>query len=97
MEPNPLPSAEMTITLRLSPDEEKKLLERATESGQDVTSYVRQLIQCDISKPVSLSEILAPVREDFRRSGMTEDELASLIEEARDEVWQEKQRGKSAE
>ncbi len=97
MEPNPLPSAEMTITLRLSPDEEKRLLERATESGQDVTSYVRQLIQCDISKPVSLSEILAPVREDFRRSGMTEDELSSLIEEARDEVWQEKQRGKSAE
>jgi hypothetical protein len=97
MEPNPLPTAEMTITPRLSPEEERKLLERATESGQDVPSHVRHLIQCHISKPMSLSEILAPVREDFRRSGMTEDELASLIEKVRDEVWEEKQRGKSSE
>ncbi len=44
----------------------------------------------------SLSQILAPIHEDFRRSGMTEDELSSLIEEARDEVWQAKQRGEAA-
>ena len=44
----------------------------------------------------SLSEILAPIHEDFRKSGMSDDELSSLIEEARGEVWQEKQRGKAA-
>ena len=44
----------------------------------------------------SLSQILAPIHEEFRQSGMTEAELSSLIEEARDEVWQEKQRGKAA-
>ena len=86
----------MTITLRLSSEEERRLLERATESGQDVASYVYRLVQKDITRPSTLSEILAPVREDFRRSGMTEDELGSLIEEVRDEAWQEKQRGKPA-
>lgn len=96
MEPIPLPGAAMTLTLSLSPEEERKLLERASESGQDVTSYVRHLIRRDISKPAYLGEILAPVREDFRRSGATEDELARLIEEARDEVWQEKRGERSA-
>jgi len=43
-----------------------------------------------------LSEILAPIHEEFRQSGMTEDELSALIDEAREEVWQEKQRGKAA-
>jgi len=44
----------------------------------------------------SLSQILAPIHEEFRQSGMSEAELSCLIEEARDEVWQEKQRGKAA-
>ena len=44
----------------------------------------------------SLNQILAPIHEEFRQSGMSEAELSCLIEEARDEVWQEKQRGKAA-
>src|SRR5512135_2183673 len=44
----------------------------------------------------SLSQILAPIHEDFRQSGMTEDELSSLIEEARNEVWQARRRGEAA-
>jgi hypothetical protein len=43
----------------------------------------------------TLKVILAPIHEDFRRSGMTEDELQSLIEEARREIFQEKQRRKA--
>ncbi|HEV3386723.1 MAG TPA: hypothetical protein VG097_18045 [Gemmata sp.] len=39
----------------------------------------------------TLDEILAPFRQSFAESGMTEEELDVLIEEARKEVWEEKQ------
>lgn len=38
----------------------------------------------------SLEEILAPIRQDFAESGMSEDELEGLIEDARNAVYREK-------
>ena len=96
MEPTAAASTEVTVKLSLTPEEERRLFACAMEKGQDVTNYVRTLIEEDLKRPPALSEILAPIHEEFRRSGMTEDELSSLIEEARDEVWQAKQRGKAA-
>ena len=95
MEPSPSPGTEVVVSFSLPPEEERKLLARAAEKGTDVTTYLRTLVEEDLNRPTRLSEVLAPIREDFRRSGMTEDELESLIEEARDEVWQEQNRGKS--
>jgi hypothetical protein len=43
----------------------------------------------------TLDEVLAPVREEFEQSGMTEDNLARLSEELREKVWQEKQARKT--
>lgn len=40
--------------------------------------------------PPTMDEILAPIRKQFNESGMTEDELEVLIDEAREEVWQAK-------
>ena len=40
-------------------------------------------------EPRTIDEILAPVRKQFVESGMTEEELDVLIDEAREEVWQE--------
>ncbi len=42
----------------------------------------------------TLDEILEPIRQGFAESGMTEEELEHLFEEAREEVWQERQRHK---
>jgi plasmid stability protein len=39
----------------------------------------------------TLEELLTPIREEFERSGMTEEELAGLVEDIREEIWQEKQ------
>ena len=84
----------MTVTLTLSPDEERRLTERAALVGQDLPGYLRRLIREDLeaerpAKSQAFAEALAPVHEDFRRSGMTEDELDELVEEVREEVWQE--------
>ena len=44
----------------------------------------------------TFAQIFAPVREESRQSGMTEEELRGLIEEARIEIWQEKQAQKGS-
>jgi hypothetical protein len=80
----------MTITLSLSPEEEKRLAERAAQSGQEVAEYVHRLIERDIQDLTGLDRVLAPVRQQFDESGMTDEELDALVEEAREEVWQEK-------
>ena len=79
----------MTITIDLSPEQERRLAERAARAGQDVTGYVHHLIDRDIDAE-SLDAILAPVRRDFEQSGMTDDDLAALVEEVREDIWREK-------
>lgn len=81
----------MDITISISPDIKDKLQQRASESGQDVQAYVERLIEKALSGPPSIDELLAPVRKQFEESGMTEEELDGLIEEAREEAWQERQ------
>ena len=80
----------MSITIRLSPNEEKRLAERAALSGRDLPGYIQLLIERDLHVAPTLDEVLAPVRQQFEDGGMTDDELGALVEEAREEVWQEK-------
>ncbi len=81
----------MNITIDIAPDKEKQLAERAKNSGHpDVAEYVKGLINKDLTAP-SLDEVLRPMRAEFEASGMTDEELDSLVEETREEVWQEKQ------
>ena len=75
----------MTITIDLPPEKEQKVLQRAKERGQDVSAYVNQIIDRDIAQP-TFAEILAPIHEDVRKSGMTEVEINALIEESIREV-----------
>jgi len=78
----------MTINISLSPEQERRLTERAAQAGQGVTAHVHQLIDRDI-KAESLDAILAPVRRNFEQSGMTDDDLATLVEEVREDIWRE--------
>ena len=79
----------MNIAISLSPEEEKTLLERASDSGEDVSGYIHRLIERHVRGPGALAALLEPVRREFADSGMGEDELDSLVEEAREEVWRE--------
>jgi hypothetical protein len=92
-----------SITLQLRPETEQRLREKAALRGQTLEAYLQQLAereaasangsQTPAGKP-SLDELLAPVQQRFAQSGMTEDELAALVEEAREEVWQGKQKAR---
>jgi predicted transcriptional regulator len=77
----------MTITIDLSPETERKILERAARSGQDVTAYIHRLIERDIQ---GVDEALAPFRRQVDESGMSDDELGAFFEGVREEVWQER-------
>ena len=80
----------MSITIRLSTDEETQLAERAARSGRDLESYVHHLIERDI-RPLLRSDVsLAPFRREVEEGGMTEDELGDFCEGMREEVYREK-------
>ena len=89
---NPL-SPLAAVTVHLPPETERTLREKATSAGVTLEAYLRTLAERDAggSRTATLDEILAPVREGFAEGGVTEDELTALFEEARDEVWREKQ------
>jgi hypothetical protein len=81
----------MTLTLHLSEEDARKLVERAQNSGSDISGYVTRLIERDIHPRASIAEVLAPIRQQFDESGMSDDDLDALVQEAREEVWNDKQ------
>jgi hypothetical protein len=81
----------MELTITVSDDAKLALEQRARERGYtDAKQYVEQLIHTDLLAAKSFDEILAPIRKTFQESGMSEDELETLFEEAREEVYQER-------
>ena len=68
--------------------------ELSQSKGKSADEYLRTLIEAELLSQQSFAEILAPIREDFRKSGMTEEQLDSLFEEARQKVHQEQQTDK---
>jgi hypothetical protein len=80
----------MTITIRVSDEEQRQLTERAARNGRDLVDYVHLPIERDIQASAALDQALAPFRRQVEESGMTDDELAEFFEEVREEAWQEK-------
>ena len=91
----------MTVTINLSHEIETKLRERAARSGKSFESFVQELVERAAStptesgppggEPLPSDVALAPFRREVKESGMTDQELLGLFEEARDEAYQEKQ------
>ena len=88
----------MTITLDLLPETQRKLEALATRSGKEVMVFVKDLIEKTIQRiPEETSlpagkrfdEIAAPLHEDFKESGMSEEDFDRLIDGIREEIWQE--------
>jgi hypothetical protein len=67
----------MLLTIPISPDAEAKLRERAAASGRGVADYAAKLLEDAVSQP-TMDDILEPVRADFAKSGMTEEQIMEL-------------------
>jgi predicted transcriptional regulator len=80
----------MTLTINLSSETERKLLAHATATGKDVHTLVEEAIAEKIRRLPTFDEIFAPLRQEVQASGIGDEELDGLLEQAREEVWQEK-------
>jgi predicted transcriptional regulator len=81
----------MTITITLSPDQEQKLEELARQRGKDPSAYLRDMVAAYLevagsSGDKTFEEILRPIWEEWRQSGMTEVEVDELFEQELQEV-----------
>ena len=79
----------MTLTIDLPPADERRLQQRAERAGRPVAELAADLLRDALDHPPRLFEIAAPFAAEFAASGMTEAEFDALIEEAREEVWQD--------
>ena len=68
--------------------------ELGRRKGKSAEEYLRMLIEAEILSEQSFSEILAPIRQSFRESGMTEEQLDALLGDAREKVQREEDASK---
>ena len=67
------------LTIPLPPKVMSQLAERASAQGVDVVTFAGRALCREAARPL-LDDILKPVRDAFAASGMTDDELAELLE-----------------
>ena len=76
------------VTIDL-PIEVKTALERKAK-GQDIKTFIQSIVRKQALRP-SLDEVLAPVRQEFEESGMSEDELDVFMNSVREKAHQDRQ------
>lgn len=92
----------MTITIDLPTEVEARVKTQASRDGVGIGNFLQSLIKeaterrerIEKLSQKSFAEILAPIHKGFEESGMSEDEIIEMFEEAREEVWQEKQQSR---
>jgi hypothetical protein len=67
----------------LRPAQLKAVEKKAKHAGTTAPQYVRLLVERDLLADRSFDEMLRPIREDFRRSGISEKQLEKIVERAR--------------
>jgi hypothetical protein len=81
-----------TIEITGLPEGTREAIRELSQSKRkSADEYLRTLIEAELLSQQTFAEILAPIREGFRKSGMTEEQLDALFEEARQKVHQEEQ------
>ena len=82
-------SAGTSIEIKDIPVDSLRLLDqRVLQRGGDRAGYARQVLLKELHSP-TLEEILAPFRKEVQESGITDEELDTLIENARQEVYEQ--------
>ena len=85
----------MSVTIEIPTDLEATLRERLIHKPQSVTTFVLDAVREKLSRSRTLDEICAPFAQSVAASGVGDDELNQLFEEAREDVWQAKQSQRS--
>jgi len=86
----------MTVTLELEPEVEQTAAEQAKAEGLPLTKYMESVIREAIFKrqrvqqlaEKSFDEILKPFRDEVEASGISDNDLDNLFQQARREASQ---------
>ena len=70
----------------LPPGTAQAIEELSRSKGKSAEEYLRTLIEAEILSEQSFTDILAPIRQSFRDSGMTEEQLEKLFKDALSKV-----------
>jgi hypothetical protein len=83
----------MTISIELRPDEEQALRERAEAIGRKLADYVRHVLEEHLrsgprpgAAPRSFDQVLAPVWEGWRQTGMSEEQIDAMFQRELEEL-----------
>jgi hypothetical protein len=79
----------VVLNLSISAEAEAKLKVKAAMAGIDVATFASRTLERFASRP-TLEEVLRPLRDEFDKSGMTEDELAEFLEQVKHEARAER-------
>ena len=73
----------MTITIKLPPATLEQLKAEAQATGKDVDTIVREAVEAKLAprKP-TFAEILKPIHDEVEASGMSEEDVNTLAENA---------------
>jgi hypothetical protein len=91
----------MSIHITLTPEQERKLAELARARGKDPAAHAHDVVTAylkgaDQKGAKSFAEILAPIWEGWRQSGMTDSEVDDLFERELRDVRSERRRSTEA-
>lgn len=75
----------MTLRVPISPETEARLRAKAADTGLDIEAYAARALDRAVSRP-SLDDILAPLRDEVACSGVSEEGLTQLLEQAKHET-----------
>jgi hypothetical protein len=78
----------LSVLVMLPPDLARTIYTLAERRGQDRAQFIVSFLQERLDgSGTSFDELIAPIAESFRHSGMTEEDLDALIEQERQAIW----------
>ncbi len=80
----------MTLTVPLTPEIEAKLVAKTQAMGIDLGTYAARLLERSVSARAILDEISGDAAINFKKSGMTEEELGEMLERVKHEARERK-------
>jgi hypothetical protein len=84
----------MALQISISPKAEAKLRAKAAEVGQELSDYAAGVLERAAEAALPLTEISGPLHAEFKASGMTDDELGDLLEDAKHRMRRQRRASK---
>jgi predicted transcriptional regulator len=85
----------MSLVIEIPDELAQQLQQRAAETGTAPEKVAISAIEGQFRADENRKQMLAPIHEAFRQSGMTEEELSDLLEEEKHAMRRERRQKKS--